>query len=162
MSRGVPVGRGTVSAYVASGALAALASALYTAQAETGSPVLGQRLLLDIVGATVIGGASLFGGRGSVAGTAGGVLFVKLLDNSLDLLSLSNFGVMMVKGGVILARRPGGRGAHPRPGARCDRAARHLRRSSPACRCCATSALASRARAHPRAWSAGTAPASRR
>lgn len=99
---GVPVGPVVAAAYVASGVLAALASVLYTAQAETGSPVLGQRLLLDVVGATVIGGASLLGGRGSVAGTAAGVLFVKLLDNSLDLLSLSNFGVMMVKGAVIL------------------------------------------------------------
>jgi ribose/xylose/arabinose/galactoside ABC-type transport system permease subunit len=99
---GVPVAGVVAAAYVASGVLAALASVLYTAQAETGSPVLGQRLLLDIVGATVIGGASLLGGRGSVAGTAAGVLFVKLLDNSLDLLNLSNFGVTMVKGGVIL------------------------------------------------------------
>jgi ribose/xylose/arabinose/galactoside ABC-type transport system permease subunit len=100
---GVPVAGVVTAAYVASGVLAALASVLYTAQAETGSPVLGQRLLLDVVGATVIGGASLSGGRGSVAGTAAGVLFMKLLDNSLDLLSLSNFGVMMVKGAVILA-----------------------------------------------------------
>jgi ribose/xylose/arabinose/galactoside ABC-type transport system permease subunit len=100
---GVPVAGVTASVYAASGALAALASVLYTAQTETGSPVLGQRLLLDIVGATVIGGASLTGGRGSLAGTAAGVLFVKLLDNALDLLSLSNFGVMMAKGGVILA-----------------------------------------------------------
>jgi ribose/xylose/arabinose/galactoside ABC-type transport system permease subunit len=100
---GVPVAGVTVSVYVASGALAAVASVLYTAQAETGSPVLGQRLLLDVVGAAVIGGASLTGGRGRLAGTAAGVLFVKLLDNGLDLLSLSNFGVMMVKGGVILA-----------------------------------------------------------
>ena len=100
---GVPVEGVTVAVYVASGVLAALASVLYTAQAETGSPVLGQRLLLDVVGAAVIGGASLTGGRGRLAGVAAGALFVKLLDNGLDLLSLSNFGVMMVKGGVILA-----------------------------------------------------------
>lgn len=100
---GVPVAGVRTSVYVASGVLAAVAAAIYTAQAETGSPVLGQRLLLDVVGATVIGGASLTGGRGSLAGTAAGVLFVKLLDNALDLLSLSNFAVMMAKGGVILA-----------------------------------------------------------
>ena len=100
---GVPVAAVVAAAYVASGVLAALASVVYTAQAETGSPVLAQRLLLDIVGATVIGGASLLGGRGTVAGTLAGVVFIKLLDNSLDLLSLSNFGVMIVKGVVILA-----------------------------------------------------------
>ena len=53
-------------------------------QAETGSPVLAQRLLLDIIGATVIGGTSLFGGRGKVLWTLFGVLFIKLLDNSLE------------------------------------------------------------------------------
>ena len=81
---------------------AAVAAILYTGQAESGSPVLAQRLLLDIVGATVIGGTSLFGGRGSIAGTLCGVLFLKLIDNSLNLLDLSHFAIMMVKGAVIL------------------------------------------------------------
>ena len=101
-SSGVPVRSVVVAAYVASGLLAALASALYTGQAETGSPVLGQRLLLDIIGATVIGGTSLFGGRGKVLWTLFGVLFIKLIDNSLNLLNLSLFAITMVKGGVIL------------------------------------------------------------
>jgi ribose transport system permease protein len=99
---GVPVAGVIVAAYVASGLLAAVASVLYTGQAETGSPVLGQRLLLDIIGATVIGGTSLFGGRGRVVWTLFGVLFIKLIDNSLNLLNLSLFSVTMVKGGVIL------------------------------------------------------------
>ena len=75
---------------------------MYTGQAESGSPVLGQRLLLDVVGATVIGGTSLFGGKGKVLWTLFGVLFIKLLDNSLNLLDLSYFSIMMVKGAVIL------------------------------------------------------------
>ncbi len=99
---GVRVGTVTTGAYVASGLCAGLAAVLYTGQAETGSPVLGQRLLLDIIAGTVIGGASLFGGRGTVLGTACGVLFIKLLDNSLNLLNLSLFAITMVKGGVIL------------------------------------------------------------
>jgi ribose/xylose/arabinose/galactoside ABC-type transport system permease subunit len=99
---GVPVRRVIVSAYVAGGVLAAIASVLYTGQAETGSPVLAQRLLLDIIGATVIGGTSLFGGKGRILWTFCGVLFLKLIDNSLNLLDLSYFSIMMVKGGVIL------------------------------------------------------------
>lgn len=99
---GVPVGGVMVSAYVLCGLCAAVASVLYTGQAESGSPVLAQRLLLDIVGATVIGGTSLFGGRGKVLWTLFGVLFLKLMDNSLNLLDLSYFSIMMVKGGVIL------------------------------------------------------------
>jgi ribose/xylose/arabinose/galactoside ABC-type transport system permease subunit len=99
---GVPVGGVTISAYVVSGVTAAIAAILYTGQAETGSPVLGQRLLLDIIAATVIGGTSLFGGRGKVLWTLFGVLFIKLIDNSLNLLNLSLFAITMVKGGVIL------------------------------------------------------------
>jgi ribose/xylose/arabinose/galactoside ABC-type transport system permease subunit len=99
---GVPVNGVIISAYVVSGLLAAVASVLYTGQAESGSPVLAQRLLLDIIGATVIGGTSLFGGKGRILWTLFGVLFIKLIDNSLNLLDLSYFSIMMVKGGVIL------------------------------------------------------------
>ena len=99
---GVPVNGMIVSAYIASGLFAALASVLYTGQAEIGSPVLGQKLLLDIIGATVIGGTSLFGGKGRILWTVFGVLFIKLIDNSLNLLDLSYFSIMMVKGGIIL------------------------------------------------------------
>ncbi len=99
---GVPVAGITCSAYVVSGACAALASVLLTGQAETGSPVLGKNLLLDVIGATVIGGTSLFGGKGKVLWTLFGVLFLKLIDNSLNLLNLSDWDIRMVKGGVIL------------------------------------------------------------
>jgi ribose transport system permease protein len=99
---GVPVNGVIVAAYIGSGALAALASVLYTGQAETGSPILGQRILLDVIGATVIGGTSLFGGKGKVLWTVFGVLLLKLIDNSLNLLNLSIFSITMVKGAVIL------------------------------------------------------------
>jgi ribose/xylose/arabinose/galactoside ABC-type transport system permease subunit len=99
---GVPVGRVVLFAYVVSGLCAAAASVLYTGRLETGSPVLGQRILLDVIGATVIGGTSLYGGKGKVVWTLFGVLFLALLDNSMDLLNLSNFTIMMAKGGVIL------------------------------------------------------------
>lgn len=99
---GVPVDRATLCAYVLSGLFAAVAAILYTGRLETGSPVLGQRLLLDVIGAAVIGGTSLFGGRGKVVWTIYGVLFLTLIDNSLNLAGLSHFTIMMVKGGVIL------------------------------------------------------------
>ena len=100
---GVPVAGVTVAAYIASGICAAIAAVIYTGQAESGSPVMGQRILLDVIGATVIGGASLFGGKGKVLWTLWGVLFFKLIDNSLNLLNLSIFAITMVKGAVILA-----------------------------------------------------------
>jgi ribose transport system permease protein len=99
---GVPFAGVTIGAYIASGVCAAVAAVLYTGQAEAGSPVLGHRILLDVIGATVIGGASLFGGKGKVLWTLWGVLFFKLIDNSLNLLNLSVFTITMVKGTVIL------------------------------------------------------------
>jgi ribose/xylose/arabinose/galactoside ABC-type transport system permease subunit len=99
---GVPVFAVIVSAYVLSGICAALGSVIYTARLETGSPVMGQRILLDVIGAVVIGGTSLFGGRGRVLWTVYGVLFMALLDNTLNLMGLTNFSVLMAKGAVIL------------------------------------------------------------
>lgn len=99
---GVPTSRAITLAYTMSGLCAAIGSVLYSARLESGNPSLGQNILLDVIGATVIGGTSLFGGKGKVAWTIFGVLFFILLDNSLDLLSLSDYTVTMVKGAVIL------------------------------------------------------------
>jgi ribose/xylose/arabinose/galactoside ABC-type transport system permease subunit len=99
---GVPVARVTLGAYVVCGVCAAIAAVLYTGRLETGSPTMGQRILLDVIGATVIGGTSLYGGKGKVLWTVFGVLFLALIDNTLNLQNLSHFTIMMVKGAVIL------------------------------------------------------------
>ena len=99
---GVPVRRMWITVYVLSGLCAALAAILYAGRLETASPVTGQRVLLDVIGASVIGGGGLYRGRGRITGTALGALFLTLIDNSLNLLNLSHFTIMMVKGGVIL------------------------------------------------------------
>jgi ribose/xylose/arabinose/galactoside ABC-type transport system permease subunit len=99
---GVPVAAVTVSAYVLSGLFAAMASVLLTARLETGSPNHGKALLLDVIGAAVIGGTSLSGGKGKVLWTVCGVLFLSLLGNGLNLLNLSDFLITIVKGAVIL------------------------------------------------------------
>ncbi len=99
---GVPVVRVIVIAYILSGVFAAVGSVFYSARLAAGRPTLGGTLLLDVVGATVIGGTSLFGGKGKIMWTVFGVLFFVLLDNSLNLLNLSYFWVQIVKGSVIL------------------------------------------------------------
>lgn len=99
---GVPVRAMIFAAYVASGFCAALASVMLTGRLETGSPVLGREILLDIIGATVVGGTSLFGGKGKIAWTFFGVLFLAVLDNALNLLNFSQFSITMTKGAVIL------------------------------------------------------------
>jgi ribose/xylose/arabinose/galactoside ABC-type transport system permease subunit len=101
---GVPVVRVIVAVFVISAVCAAVASILYTARLETGRPTLGAgNFLLDVIGATVIGGTSLFGGKGKIIWTFFGVLFFVLLSNTLNLMNLSAFHIDMVKGAVILA-----------------------------------------------------------
>jgi ribose/xylose/arabinose/galactoside ABC-type transport system permease subunit len=99
---GVPTDHAVTLAYVISGVCAAVASILYSTRLEMGFPALGENSLLDVIGAVVIGGTSLFGGKGKVLWTLFGVLFFVLLDNTLNLLSLSAFTIAIVKGGVIL------------------------------------------------------------
>lgn len=99
---GIAVQRVRIIAYTFCGACAAIASVLITGELETGSPVQWENSLLDVIGATVIGGTSLYGGRGNVLWTVCGVMLLTLIDNSLNLLNLSHFMIMMAKGGVIL------------------------------------------------------------
>jgi ribose/xylose/arabinose/galactoside ABC-type transport system permease subunit len=100
---GVPVRRVIFWAFVISGVCAAISSILYTGRLETGTPVLGQRILLDVVGAAVIGGVSLFGGKGKVLWTIFGVLFLTVIDKSLQLMGLPIASVFAIKGSIILA-----------------------------------------------------------
>jgi ribose/xylose/arabinose/galactoside ABC-type transport system permease subunit len=69
---------------------------------DQGRPTLGATLLLDIIAAVVIGGTSLFGGRGKIIWTVFGVVFLVLLGNALSLLNVPFFCVGIVKGSVIL------------------------------------------------------------
>ena len=100
---GVPVRRVIVAVYVISALCAAVGALLYSARLEAGRPTLGEgTFLLDVIGAAVIGGTSLFGGKAKILWTFFGVLFFVLLSNTLNLMNLSAFQVDMVKGGVIL------------------------------------------------------------
>jgi ribose/xylose/arabinose/galactoside ABC-type transport system permease subunit len=99
---GVPVAATLTWTYVISGACAALGGLLYSSQLGIGQPSFDSNILLDIVGATVIGGTSLYGGKGKIVWTVFGVFFYTLLANTLDLLDLAFYTVTIVKGAVIL------------------------------------------------------------
>jgi ribose/xylose/arabinose/galactoside ABC-type transport system permease subunit len=100
---GVPVARVVTLVFVFSGLCAAIASVLYTGRLEAGRPTIGAgNVLLDILGATVIGGTSLAGGRGRILWTFFGVVFFVLLLNTLNTMGLSAFHIDVVKGLIIL------------------------------------------------------------
>ncbi len=99
---GLPVRSTILSAYLICGLCAAIASILYTSQLATGYAELAATKSLDVIGATVIGGTSLFGGKGKVQWVLFGVVFLVLIDSSLSMLSLPSNVVEICKGAVIL------------------------------------------------------------
>ena len=89
-----------------SGFCAAVAAIIYSARLGGGRPTIGSGgVLLDIIGATVIGGTSFAGGKGKISWTFIGVVFFVLLGNTLNYMGLSAFYIDVVKGGIILPRR---------------------------------------------------------
>ncbi len=92
-----------ICTYMISGFCAACGSILYTARLEQGRPTLGSASLLDIIGANIIAGVSLSGGRGKIISVVFGVFFFVILNNSLSLLNLPFYLIDIVKGLIILA-----------------------------------------------------------
>lgn len=93
----------SVVPYVVSGALAAVAITFSSAQIMSIDPLAGTNLELDSIAAVVIGGASLFGGRGTLVGTLIGVFIMVMIRNGLNLLGVSPFWQGSAVGGVIIA-----------------------------------------------------------
>jgi ribose/xylose/arabinose/galactoside ABC-type transport system permease subunit len=100
---GIPVERTILCAFLISGACASVAAMMYSSRMQTGSPIVGENILLDVIGAVVIGGTSLFGCKCKIIWTVFGVLFLLLIDTSMKLLGASLFAIFIIKGGVILA-----------------------------------------------------------
>lgn len=99
---GISIDTVKMAAYVLSGFCAAVGSLILTARVASGQPSLGVTLPLESVAAVVLGGVSLFGGRGSVVGVAFGVLFISILSNGLNLLNVPSYTQMMVIGAALI------------------------------------------------------------
>jgi len=76
---------------------------MVTARLDSAQPNAGLGYELDAIAAVVIGGTSLAGGRGSIAGTVLGCLIIGVLNNGLALLNVSPFWQQVIKGLVIVA-----------------------------------------------------------
>lgn len=100
---GVPVRRRLVLVYAVSGGMAGLAALVYLARLNSAEADIGEPLLLPAVAACVIGGASLFGGVGTVAGTLVGALILTLVLNGMNLLQVSANWQPFVTGVIVLA-----------------------------------------------------------
>jgi ribose transport system permease protein len=100
---GVNARRTLFSVYAVSGLLAGISGVMLASRVSSGPPTLGQGYELDAIAAVVIGGASLMGGRGTIWGTALGLLLIQTLNNGLDLLLVPAYWQNVIKGVLIVA-----------------------------------------------------------
>ncbi len=99
---GIKVNQVQLTAYLLSGLLAGIAGVLFVAQYRQGKPDAGTGLELDAIAAVVIGGTSLMGGRGGLAGTFVGVLIFGLLSDILQLQNIDSNVQLVMKGLIIV------------------------------------------------------------
>jgi len=99
---GIPVRATKLCVYLLTGLLCGLAGVLHDAKLMAGDPKVGEMWELNVIAAVVVGGTSLFGGRGSITGTLIGALIIGVLNNSLNLLQVEHFWQKVVLGLVIL------------------------------------------------------------
>ncbi|HET6500913.1 MAG TPA: ABC transporter permease [Amycolatopsis sp.] len=99
---GVPVPRVLVAVYAISGLLAGIGGVLLASRLGAGVPTSGESYELDAIAACVIGGASLFGAKGSALGAAAGALITSTLNNGGNLLGINSFYLQIAIGVLIL------------------------------------------------------------
>ncbi|WP_163263860.1 ABC transporter permease [Chelativorans alearense] len=100
---GLPTRLMVTAVFAISGVTSAIAGILLTSRLRIGQPTAAQGLELDAIAAVVLGGTSLFGGRGSLLGTFFAVMLLQVLRNVFNLLGLGSFYQMTVTGFIIVA-----------------------------------------------------------
>lgn len=100
---GVPVARRLELVYVLSGLMAGLAAVVYLARLNSADAELGDSLMLQAVAAVLIGGTSLFGGSGSLAGTFLGCFLLAVVLNAMNLQGVSASWQPIVTGAIVIA-----------------------------------------------------------
>jgi ribose transport system permease protein len=99
---GLPVKADLLKAYAISGMLAALAGMMISAQLAEGSAIIGSNYELAAIAAAVVGGASLFGGRGDPVGAALGALAIGGITDIMQLRGVASQSQLLIQGVVIL------------------------------------------------------------
>jgi ribose transport system permease protein len=100
---GINTRRVTTQAFVLTGMLAGLAGLVLSARSHAARPDVMQGLELDVIASVILGGCSLFGGRGFILGTLLGSLIIGTLNNGLVLLGVTSSLQLVIKGAIIVA-----------------------------------------------------------
>jgi ribose transport system permease protein len=99
---GVPIQKVEIAVFTISGFLAAFAGVVLAARMFSGQPSVGQGYELDAIAACVLGGVSMSGGIGRISGTIFGAIVIGIISNGLNLMGVSSFWQLFVKGMIIL------------------------------------------------------------
>ena len=100
---GVNVSRHLIGVYTFSGVMAAVGGIVFVAQQGVGMAVAGVGYELNAIAAVVLGGASLFGGEGTLYGTALGAAIIGVLGNMMNLSGVNPFAQDLLKGVIIIS-----------------------------------------------------------
>ena len=100
---GIPVDRTVLLIYTASGLIAGLAAIIFVSRVSTTRSDMGTGLELDVITAVVLGGTSIFGGRGTIIGTLLGLILMQALKNGLALAGVKGDGTIVVIGLILIA-----------------------------------------------------------
>jgi ribose transport system permease protein len=99
---GIPVKRHIIKLYMLSAGMAAVAGLVYNFRFTNGAANAGEAQLINSIAAVVIGGASLFGGEGTIIGTVIGALIIAVITNGFVILGISSFWQFVAIGVVII------------------------------------------------------------
>jgi rhamnose transport system permease protein len=99
---GLRVGSIKILAYTMSGLMAGVAGFIFTSRVTSTRADAATGLELDVIAAVVFGGTSIFGGRGTILGTALGVVTIQLLRNGLQLTGVRGEGTVILIGSVLI------------------------------------------------------------
>ncbi|AJW28885.1 sugar ABC transporter permease [Chania multitudinisentens RB-25] len=99
---GVPGVKVKIFVYAFSGLCAALVGLIVASQLQTAHPMTGNMFEMDAIGATVLGGTALAGGRGRVSGSIIGAFVIVFLADGMVMMGVSDFWQMVIKGVVIV------------------------------------------------------------
>ncbi len=102
MRAGISIRRYKLGIYTFGGVLTGISAALLTARLSSADPTSGTMFELDAIAATVMGGTSLSGGEGTIAGTIVGALIISIIRNALNILNIPSFWQQFVIGAVII------------------------------------------------------------
>ncbi len=99
---GLPVERALLVVYAFSGLMAALSAIIFVSRVTTTRSDMGTGLELDAIAAVVLGGTSIFGGKGSILGTVIGLVLIQLLKNGLALMGVTSDATIIVIGVMLI------------------------------------------------------------